>query len=250
MNGNDKMKIADGIEMLELSMNFMGRDSTIYPTLIWDYDTIFLVDAGAANNLLDIKKLMEDASVPFGSLNNIIVTHQDIDHIGGINNIIKQLSHVKVIAHKEDKPYIEGIKKFIRLERIMSRIMDLPKDEQKKVLDMYKNSYVNVDITLTDSEELIECGGIIAIHTPGHTPGHICIYHKKSKTLIAGDVLNIVNGQLIVPNTSTMNQEESKRSINSLKELEKYDIENIVCYHGGLYNDNPNQKIKELNKGN
>ena len=34
------------------------------------------------------------------------------------------------------------------------------------------------------------------------------------------------------------------------KKFEEYDIKNIITYHGGLFNDNPNQKIKELLKGN
>ena len=43
-----------------------------------------------------------------------------------------------------------------------------------------------------------------------------------------------------------MNNEEEKLAINSLKKFEKYDIKNIISYHGGLFNDNPNQRIKEL----
>jgi len=40
------VKITDGITILGLPMNLMGRTSTIYPTLIWDDDTVILVDAG------------------------------------------------------------------------------------------------------------------------------------------------------------------------------------------------------------
>ena len=40
------MKIADNIEMLELPMNLMGSERTIYPTLMWDEDNVILVDAG------------------------------------------------------------------------------------------------------------------------------------------------------------------------------------------------------------
>ncbi|KJR44677.1 hypothetical protein UF75_4944 [Desulfosporosinus sp. I2] len=36
------------------------------------------------------------------------------------------------------------------------------------------------------------------IFTPGHTLGYICLYLNQYKTLIAGDALNVVNGQLVV----------------------------------------------------
>ncbi len=241
------MKIADGIEMLELPMNIMGIERTIYPTLIFDKETVILVDAGVTNSLPEIKNAIGNAGVPFGRLNKIIVTHQDIDHIGGIKGIIDELPDVEVLAHEEDKPYIQGDKKLIRLNsNFMDRINALPEEEREKVIDMFENVHVEVNKTIFDGEELDYCGGIIVIHTPGHTPGHICLYHKKSKTLIVGDAMNVVEGELIGPNKLSMNNQEEKLARNSLRKFEKYDIKNIISYHGGLFNDNPNQRIKEL----
>jgi len=242
------LKIANGIEMLELEMNMMGRESTIYPTLIWDDDTVILVDAGLSVSLPGIKKAMKDAGMPFEKLSKIIITHQDIDHIGGIKSILQELPEVKVLAHEEEKPYIQGEEKFVRLNSsFMDRINAFPEEAQEKILDMFKNAPVKVDMTLTDGLELPDCGGIIIIHTPGHTPGHICLYHKNSKTMIVGDAMNIIDGQLVGPNKQLMNEEEAKNAANSLKKFEKYDIENVITYHGGLFNDNPNQRIKDLN---
>jgi len=241
------LKIANGIEMLELEMNMMGRESTIYPTLIWDEDTIILVDAGLSVSLSGIKNAMQDAGVPFEKLNKIIITHQDIDHIGGIKNILSELPDVEVLAHEDEKPYIQGGEKFVRLNSsFMDRINNFPEEAQEKILDMFKNAPVEVDKTLKDGQELHDCGGIIIIHTPGHTPGHICLYHKASKTMIVGDAMNVIDGQLAGPNKQLMNEEEAEKAVNSLKKFEKYDIENIITYHGGLFNDNPNQRIKEL----
>ena len=69
-------------------------------------------------------------------------------------------------------------------------------------------------------------------------------FHKESKTLIVGDTMNIKNGQLAGNNTQIMN-EKIKKAINSLKLME-HDVENVITYHRGLFNNNPNQKIKEL----
>ncbi len=242
------MRIADGIEMLEISIDILAQNMMINPTLIWDDETVVLVDAGIPNSITEIKRAMEEAGVPFKSLNKIIVTHQDIDHIGGINEIVQELPHVEVIAHTEDKPYIQKEKKLLRLKNsnILERINALPEDQRKKNLDMFQNTYAKVDTTLKDEEELDYCGGIMVIHTPGHTPGHICLYHKKSKTLIVGDAMNVIDGQLVGPNTSSLSEEESQKALNSLKKFVKYDIEGVICYHGGLFNNNPNKRIEEL----
>ena len=192
------MKISDGIEMLELPMNIMGRESSVYPTLMWDDNTVILVDAGTPNSLPKIKKAMGDAGVPFESLNKIIVTHQDIDNIGGIQCILDELEEVQVLAHEEDKPYIQGKKKLVRLNsNFMTRINALTEEEWEKVLDMFENVSVEVNKTLTDMEELACCGGIIVIHTTGHTPEHLCLYHKTSKTLIAGDAITSLMNSLL-----------------------------------------------------
>jgi glyoxylase-like metal-dependent hydrolase (beta-lactamase superfamily II) len=191
---------------------------------------------------------MDKAHLPFNKIDTIIVTHQDIDHIGGINNIVNKLNDVKVLAHIDEKPYIQGEKKLIRLEKsnIMERIKALPDNEQLKILDMFENTSVKVDMALTDGEKLSYGDGIIVIHTPGHTPGHICLYHEKSKSLIVGDALNIEGGELVVTHKEAMDDKELEIIKGWLGRFGEFDVENVISYHGGLFNDNPNQRIKEL----
>jgi glyoxylase-like metal-dependent hydrolase (beta-lactamase superfamily II) len=241
------MKIADNIEMLGLSIKLMGSERTIYPTLMWDEDNVILVDAGIPGYLLQLKNVMIEAGVSFDRLNKIIVTHQDIDHIGGIKGIISEKPEVMVLAHEEDKPYIQGEKKIVRMNpQFMERINALPETERLKILDIFENSSVKVNRTVSDGEVLPYCGGITVIHTPGHTPGHICLYHQMSKTLIVGDTMNIIDGQLVGPNIDMMSKDEAMDAINSLKKFIDYDVMNIITYHGGLFNDKPNERIKEL----
>ena len=241
------LKIADGIEMLEIPMKLLGRERNIYPTLIWDDNNVILVDAGIPDCLPKIKDAMKKAGVPFERLDSIIVTHQDIDHVGGIKAILNEIPKVKVYAHTDDKPYIQGEKRWIRLNNnFMNRINNLPEDDKNKILDIFKNSNVQISSTLTDGQKLECCGGITVIHTPGHTPGHICLYHKQSKTLIVGDTMNVIDGKLTGPNTDAMNEEDAQIATESLKKLVNYDSNNLITYHGGVFKDNPNQKIKEL----
>lgn len=59
------MKIADGVEMLELEMNMMGHQSTINPTLLYDEQHAVLVDVGMPGQLEAIKAAIDKAGVPF-----------------------------------------------------------------------------------------------------------------------------------------------------------------------------------------
>lgn len=174
-----------------------------------------------------------------------------MDHIGGIRSILKELPHVEVLAHEAEKPYIQGEENLVRMNsNFIDSINSLPEEEREKTWNMFKNISVEVNTTLSDGEELEYCGGITVIHTPGHTPGHICLYHKRSKTLIVGDAMNVIDGQLAGPNKQIMDKENTGIAINSLKKFKKFDIKNVITYHGGLFNDKPHHKIKELIDGN
>jgi glyoxylase-like metal-dependent hydrolase (beta-lactamase superfamily II) len=245
------MEIAENTEMIEISMNMLGVESKIYPTIIWDDNNMILFDAGLPGSNKIIRNEMIKAGLSLDKINKIIVTHTDIDHIGGIPDIQEELDHqVIIMAHKDDKPFIEGEKKFNkitpeRMAQMMEKLNEIPEDQSKPLLEMLKNPPKSkVDKVLDDGTELPLCGGIRVIHTPGHTPGHICLYLKKNKILIAGDLLNIVDGELIGPYPH--NTPDMEAAIDSIKKFSNYDIEKIVCYHSGLYTSNPNKRLAEL----
>lgn len=111
--------------------------------------------------------------------------------------------------------------------------MSLPENVRKALLDVFNNPPISkVDVTFEDEETLPFCGGITVIHTPGHTPGHICLYLKANKLLIAGDALTVKDGVLSGPVPEFA--QDIEMAYMSLKKLLKYDIEGIICYHGGL----------------
>jgi hypothetical protein len=39
---------------------------------------------------------------------------------------------------------------------------------------------------------------------------------------------------------------DMESALQSLKKFTKYDIETVICYHGGIFNDNANQRLAEL----
>ena len=217
------MEISKGVEMLQLE--FHGN--IIHPTLLWDQEMAVLIDTGFPSQFEDLRVAMEKVGVSFDKLKVIILTHQDIDHIGSLPEILQKCgSNIKVYAHELDKPYIQG---------------DLPLLKDGHIENPPKGK---VNDTLSDSQELPYCGGICIIHTPGHTPGHISLYLKQSKTLIAGDSMYSVNG--IIEGIHVPTVLDLKEARLSLKKYLDLDIESVVCYHGGLSKVNIHDQIQKV----
>ncbi len=219
------MEIAKGVEMLQLEF----QEFIIHPILLWDDEMAVLIDTGFPGQFEDIQVEMERVGVSVDKVKVVILTHQDIDHIGSLPNVLENgVSDIKVYAHELDKPYIEG---------------DLPLLKDVHVENPPKGK---VSDTVIDGQELPYCGGILILHTPGHTPGHISLYLKPSKILVAGDSMYSVNGVLGgVHAPTTLNIMEARQS---LKKYLNLDIESVVCYHGGLskgeYKDSTSKFVK------
>jgi len=247
------MQISQGIAMLELTASIMGKAETIYPTLIWDDHAALLVDTGYPGQSELIRNEIERHSVPFRSLNNIIVTHQDIDHIGSLPSIVQQVSGtIKVMASPFEKPFIEGERRLLRItpEAIEQAMHSIPPDVPEEWRRAFKHSLENppsskVNETIDDGDELPIGGGLVVIATPGHTPGHLSLYHKASKTLIAADALTAADGELLGPHQSSLDLPTAKRS---LAKLLSYEIDNVVCYHGGLVQGHIAGRLKRLDR--
>jgi glyoxylase-like metal-dependent hydrolase (beta-lactamase superfamily II) len=191
---------------------------------------------------------MARAGVPFDRLDKVIVTHQDIDHIGSLPDIVRESSHkVEVLSHEEERPYIEGRKPLIKMnqERLSKRLVTLPKEQRQRAEALFANPpKASVSTVVADEEVLPYCGGITVVFTPGHTPGHICLYLNQSKILVSGDALVVTDGELRGPNPQSAYDIDT--ALKSLKKLTQYDVETVICYHGGVYKDSANKRLAEL----
>jgi glyoxylase-like metal-dependent hydrolase (beta-lactamase superfamily II) len=178
-----------------------------------------------------------------------------MDHIGSLAQIINlRRGDITVFAHKEEKPYIECELPPVRLKQMEASICSMTGEMREQIVTMTENlkrSYrmfkVIVDKSLEDGDVLQVCGGITCIYTPGHTPGHMSYYLEKFKLLIAGDILQVMNGSLVKCPDFTILDKEAVTA--SLKKLSRYEIEKVVCYHGGLFQGDASKKIAEIASG-
>ena len=225
------------LNVLEVNFESNGMMDTIYPVILSDNKEMILIDCGYPNFLTLIEECASKNNIDLSNLTKLIITHHDFDHMGSAADLKAKYPNIQILASSKDEKYINGKEKSLRLQQAESIYDSLPEEQKEgalnfqKILESIDN--VDIDITLNDGDIFDWCGGIEIIETPGHMPGHISIYIKESRTLIAGDALVIENNKLAIANPQyTLDMREAKKSINKLL---NYKIDKIICYHGGIY---------------
>ena len=194
-------KISNGVYALELEMERLGQASKIYPLLLSDGDTSVLIDAGLPTSIPEIEAQLGEIGLAISNIDAFVLTHQDLDHIGGLPALVELASEgVDVVCHEAEKPFIEGTKQFSRLDPETLKITldsmpeSLRSEMQQLVTEAKAYKGVTVTSTVDDGDVLPFGGGITVIHTPGHTEGHLCFYLNKSGILVVGDELDLIDG--------------------------------------------------------
>ena len=104
-------------------------------------------------------------------LKQILVTHAHIDHVGGALRL-KRLTDAPILLNEKDLPLL-------------------------KMMEM-QAGWLGIDTPETaPPDDPLEDGLVVGLsqfpaqvlHTPGHTPGSVCLYFAPLKLLVAGDTL-------------------------------------------------------------
>jgi glyoxylase-like metal-dependent hydrolase (beta-lactamase superfamily II) len=243
------MRIAKGLEMLNLDVE-LHMPVTIHPTLVWDDNEIVLIDCTAPGQGKGLNEAITKAGIDSTQISRVLLTHHDADHVGDIGKIIQNgPPAIKVMSSAGEKPYIQGdlppikmtAERKAEMDEMLRKMPEAQRHEMQQAFDMTK---APVDEILTDSQLLPFCGGIRVIETPGHTPGHTSFYLQQYKILITGDALNVVDGVLRGP--MAVHTYSMPRAIESLKKLLPYEIDAVICHHGGFYQGDIASQIRKI----
>jgi glyoxylase-like metal-dependent hydrolase (beta-lactamase superfamily II) len=87
-----------------------------------------------------------------------------------------------------------------------------------------------VDQELADGD-LLDTGNanlhVQILHTPGHTPGHICLFEERSGTLLAGDLVATDSTILIHPDDGDL-----ETYMQSLEKVLLLPVRSLIPAHG------------------
>lgn len=219
------------VKMLEIHS---GRGIT-RPVLLRDGDRLAPVDTSYPLMAEAVLEAVRQAGADPAALDTVFITHQDIDHVGRLKDILNHCPGIRVLCYEAEAPYIDGRMTPVKLQAL---------PEHHEMRQAYARRTVPITRTLADGERLPDFGGILAIHTPGHTQGHMCYYLEAARALIAGDALNVWDGALAGPNP--VYTQDMALGCRSLIKLLPLDIECAYTFHGGAYRGGAHGALEAL----
>lgn len=176
-------RIAPGVHRLDLGWpKPLGANA-----FLLDDGAITLIDAGLPLSTARIHGELGEAGVSVGDIDRVLITHYDLDHVGGLARIAGDLrapvymgeADLDLIAGTRSPPLLHHKGLFHRGLRRFFRLSD--------------------DLTFEPVRDRDAIGGFDAFHTPGHNPGHIAYVHAERRVAFLGDLVWERDGALTIP---------------------------------------------------
>jgi glyoxylase-like metal-dependent hydrolase (beta-lactamase superfamily II) len=142
-----------------------------------------LIDAGLKRSASKIRELADNLFWPDSKPAAIILTHGHFDHVGSASELAREWD-VPVFTHVMELPYLSGLSAYP------------PADPWAGggLLSVISPAFPSGPINISDHLQLLPDDGSLPflpdwkyIHTPGHSPGHISLFRKRDRVLLAGD---------------------------------------------------------------
>ena len=148
-------------------------------------------------------------------LRRVVITHGHPDHAGSARALAG--AAVSILIHPADAANLRITWQDVVARPTRGRVFSAMTPEPP--------SFQPIE----DGDVLPMLGGLRVIHTPGHTPGSVCLYGARDRVLFVGDTLQRRFGR--VSFASGLYSDDQAAARRAVKRLAELDVERIVFSH-------------------
>lgn len=199
-------------------------------------DDVTLVDAGLARRC---DKLTAAVNSIGREVTNIALTHHHFDHMGCLSML--GTGERRIFAHPIDADVVRGDRAIPGLS--VGGVRKLMVTVLRPLLFGGDPPRCRVDCEIVEGDEIPGSGGLRAVHTPGHTAGHVSFIHPAKRVLFVGDAAANQRRLSLPPPFMTEDMDEAKRS---LRKIASFDFDTAVFGHGKVIRGNANATFRKL----
>jgi glyoxylase-like metal-dependent hydrolase (beta-lactamase superfamily II) len=221
---------------------------------LW-YTNVYVIEGGDGHILVDsgwdsqeslwaLQEGIKAANLKLRDITKIVVTHIHPDHYG-LSSKIKQICGAQVAIHRIDAGFIspryKDFANLIKRTEELLRQNGVPENElpQLKEASLWMNKYVTPDapeVKLEDGDTISnDSFEFEVLWTPGHSPGHICLYEREKRFILTGDHVLYDTTPHVGLNPQS-GDNPLGNYVSSLKKLERLKVHFILPGHGPMFN--------------
>ena len=197
--------------------------------LLWE-DRLTLIDTGLPGSRPRLERYLATQGRSIDELDRIICTHGHPDHAGGVRELAPE--GVEVLMHPAD---FAGLQLGLRAA--------LLRPSRGRLFAAMTRAPVKVT-PIEDGDVLPMLGGLHVVHTPGHTPGSVCLYAPRDRLLFVGDALELRRGRMWF--ASPWFSDDIRAARLSVRRLAELDVETLVFSHWPPWRADANGALREL----
>jgi glyoxylase-like metal-dependent hydrolase (beta-lactamase superfamily II) len=216
----DFQRISDHIFRMELPMFSFGPIS--YSVAVWlvqGEQGWTLIDTGPPDSSDVVVSAVARATRNQGPA-RVLLTHAHFDHSGGLNAVFVHWQP-QILCHAAEAGYVTSERDYRDL------------GTRNPFFWVAREFFPAPHIGLTVDHELQRgesVAGMVVIHLPGHSPGHVGYLHSSDQAMICGDTVMNRGGRLTPPmRLATADPRQARASIQRLGEL---DFKHLLPSHG------------------
>lgn len=192
-----------------------------------------------------LKKALNEANLDFESA-GLVISHPHADHFGSAYLFRNVMAHENACKklYDAEKHYFELVYAHFSLE-------GMPDELAKRMRERAEKKYAGLVKPCTCcgriGERVKASGDVLeVIHVPGHSYGHIALYHRESGSLFSGDILldGITPNPVIEPLNELERMPVLEQYLNTLKKLYRLEVSRVYPGHRGVI-ENHRRVIEE-----